>query len=158
MCFKRILCRLLFTNTYRKATRQPITLLLQKAMALRSVEPFHTFMERSGDVIKFAESWRKQETPDELGSLVRSIYHLSKISGFQDVIESISNKEMDPSSKKSLLNGARKVARYFEVARFLCNLSKSILRSEDYVPYSSSRLRMPSKRRLQRYVLQLFHR
>ncbi|PON20112.1 hypothetical protein TGAM01_v211007 [Trichoderma gamsii] len=124
MCFKRILCRLRFTNSYIKASRQPITLLLQKAMALRSVKPFFNFMERSRDVIKFVESWRKQETPDELGSLVRSIQHLSKISGFQDVIESISNHEMDPSSKKSLLNGVRKVARYFEAARFLCNLSK----------------------------------
>ncbi|PON20204.1 hypothetical protein TGAM01_v210925 [Trichoderma gamsii] len=124
MCSKRILCRLRFTNTYRKATRQPITLLLQKAMALRSVEPFHTFMERSRDVIKFAESWKKQETPDKLGSLVRSIHHLSKTSGFQDVIETISNKEMDPCSRKYLLNGVRKVARYFEAARFLCNLSK----------------------------------
>lgn len=126
MCFKRILCRLRLIPNNRKANRQPITLLLQKAMASHShaIKTFHTFTERACSVIKLTDSWKKHEMPHELGALVRSIHHLSTINGLQDVVESTSNNEMDPSSKKSLLNGIRKVARYFEVARFLCNIAK----------------------------------
>lgn len=67
----------------------------------------------------------RHQTPDELGDLVEGIHHLQQTAPrFYDLLDLISNHDMVPSSRSSLLNIIRKVSRYWGAARQLYRTAK----------------------------------
>ena len=77
-------------------------------------------------VIHLMESWIKHQVQARLVELVEGMFHLSQINGLRDLVDAIPNKEMDPSSRTSLLNIVHKVARYWEAGRCLFRMAKKI--------------------------------
>ncbi|TGO06968.1 hypothetical protein BTUL_0369g00010 [Botrytis tulipae] len=131
MCSARILCRLRLAANSRKISKQPFTAVLKEAvLSLGYLE--HTesstvasrFVEKAREVMRLIDSWTKYQTLTRLGELVEGVYHLRQVGDLQAVLNTISNRVMDPHSTKSLLNIVRKVARYREAARFLYRTAK----------------------------------
>jgi hypothetical protein len=76
-------------------------------------------------VIQLVDRWLKHQTLDELGNIVEGIHHLQqRAPRFYDLLDSISNNDMDPSSRSSLLNIIRKVSRHWEATRKLYRTAK----------------------------------
>lgn len=120
------------------------------------------FAAKSRELIKLVDLWTNYQTQTRLEDLVEGIYQLQKTEVAQLVLNGISNKEMDPSRRTSLLNTIKKVARYRQAARFLyrmvakeknvnrlkavaVNLPKEVFErsvpsSDDYSPRLSSAL------------------
>ncbi|KAJ5902883.1 hypothetical protein N7495_003411 [Penicillium taxi] len=137
MCSARVLCRL---RLDRKATKMSIQNLLKAAMfSIRQISPqklqgkelsvtSSLFISEANKVIKLVDQWLHHKTLDELGQLVRGIYHLQQTAPrFHDLIDLISNNDMDPSSRSSLLNIIRKVSRYWGTARRLYRTAKKYI-------------------------------
>ncbi|KAE9373333.1 hypothetical protein N431DRAFT_504021 [Stipitochalara longipes BDJ] len=136
MCSVRILCRLRFISNSRNNARQPIKKLLQEAVnSLREKETFQdtrllllsrSFVERTKEVIKLVDAWAKHRTPSRLKELVEGFDRLWRVGELQDLLSTIPNRSMDPSSRRTLLNITSKVARYREAARFLYRTARKI--------------------------------
>ncbi|KAJ4286506.1 hypothetical protein N0V90_013206 [Kalmusia sp. IMI 367209] len=88
--------------------------------------PVRLFTERAKDVIRLADSWAKHRKPAELEDLMEGIYRLNQIENIQALLDSIPNRDMCPSSRKSLVNIVSKVSRYREAARFLYRTARII--------------------------------
>ncbi|TGO44494.1 hypothetical protein BCON_0509g00010 [Botryotinia convoluta] len=131
MCSARILCRLRLAANSRKSSKQPFKTVLKEAvLSLGYLE--HTglstvasrFVEKARKVMRLIDLWTKYQTLTRLGELVEGVYHLRQVGDLQAVLNIISNRVMDPSSRKNLLNIIKKVARYREAARFLYRTAK----------------------------------
>jgi hypothetical protein len=83
-----------------------------------------SFTLRAKEVEKLLDSWSQYQVDRRLVEVVEGIYQLQQIKGLPDLIRTIPNKDMDPSSRTSLLNIISKVSRYWEAARFLYRLAK----------------------------------
>ncbi|KAH7108764.1 hypothetical protein B0J11DRAFT_602156 [Dendryphion nanum] len=129
MCSLRILCRLRFVPNKRGKQRQPIKEVLQEAinslgqLGSGKLGKHHQvamiFVERARAVIKLINAWTNYQKIDRLKDLIQGISRLSQLKGVQALFDIIPNREMCPSTRKSLLNIIGKVARYEEAARFL---------------------------------------
>jgi hypothetical protein len=89
------------------------------------------FSSMARDAVEAADGWEKQQTTVELTKAVNALQELRNLEGLGDLLNAMNNREMDPTSRKSLINVIRKVARYGEIARYLYRASKKhvILRS-----------------------------
>lgn len=132
MCSSRILSRLRFIAKKGSTPKQPLRLVLGEAIrvlkqanpqALHNV-PVALFTERAKDVVRLADSWVKHQTLAELENLVDGVFRLKQIGGLQVLLDSIPNRAMCPSSRRSLVNIIGKVSRYREAARFLCRTAR----------------------------------
>lgn len=134
MCSPRVLCRL---RLERKATKRPVQDLLKDAIfGIRRIDSqkLHgrdlsvtssSFISEANKVIQLVDRWMRHQTLDELGDLVEGIHHLQKTAPrFYGLLDLISNHDMDPSSRSSLLNIIRKVSRYWGAARRLYRMAK----------------------------------
>jgi len=134
MCSSRILCRL---RLERKATKRPIQHLLKEAIfSVRRIQSqklhskdlslsLTSFISEANKVLHLVNQFLKHQNLDELSDLVEGIYLLQQTAPrFQELLSLISNNEMDPSSRSSLLNIIRKVSRYREAARKLYRMAK----------------------------------
>lgn len=134
MCSSRVLCRL---RLERKASKRPIQDLLKEAIfSIRRIktQKLHSedlsftstlFISEANKVIQLVVRWLKHQTLDELGDLVEGIHHLQQTAPrFHELLNIISNNDMDPSSRSSFLNIIRKVSRYWEAARKLYRTAK----------------------------------
>lgn len=134
MCSPRVLCRL---RLERKATRRPIHHLLKEAIfSIKRIHPqklqdrqLHfvssSFMSEANKVIQLVERWLKHQTLQELGVMVEGINHLQQtVPRSHHLLALISNNDMDPSSRSSLLNIIRKISRYWDAARHLYRTAK----------------------------------
>ncbi|KAJ5913613.1 hypothetical protein N7504_002496 [Penicillium tannophilum] len=137
MCSPRVLCRL---GLERKATRRPIHHLLKDAIySIRQIHPqklrdrqLHSvsssFIAEANKVIQLVDRWSKHQTLDELCVIVEGINHLQQTAPqFHHLLALISNIDMVPSSRSSLLNIIRKVSRYWDAARHLYRTAKKFL-------------------------------
>lgn len=121
MCSKRILCRLRLSG--RRTLNQSLKYLLLNVSRSLSTGPSQ-IIETIKDLIKLLDSWMKHQTLGRLKDVVQGVYKLSQTAGVSEALESICNREMDPSSRKSLLNMIKKVARYRSSAKLLCRTAK----------------------------------
>ncbi|KAJ4986606.1 hypothetical protein SVAN01_07915 [Stagonosporopsis vannaccii] len=132
MCSCRILGRLRLAGKKRSTTKQPFKEVLGRAIdALKLIDQqalerlsIKSFLERAKDVIKLVDSWMKHQKPAELENIVEGIYRLKKVAAFRTLLDSIPNREMDPSSRQNLANIVNKVSRYWESARYLYRTSR----------------------------------
>ena len=106
----------------KEATRQTLKQLLQDAM--RALPSFSPFLERSRKLLSKINLWLQHRTLPRLQDMVESVQHLSRLDHLSGILESIPNRQMDPHSRKSLLNMIRKLARYRDAARYLCRTAK----------------------------------
>lgn len=128
MCSSRILCRL---RLIRKKSKQPFKILLQDAQyALRTVQNealkhlATVFGEKVREVIHLVDMWSNHQTQDRLVDLILGVYRLSRLDGLRDLLDAISNKDMDPASRRSLLKIVNKISRYRETARVFLSMAK----------------------------------
>ncbi|KAF5855718.1 hypothetical protein ETB97_008573 [Aspergillus alliaceus] len=130
MCSPRILSRLRLVISARKTAKRPFKGTLQEALlAVKFVrqnlnnrtllETADSFTMRARKVERLLGSWPQYQVDTRLVEVVESIHRLQQIGGLADLIRTILNKDMSPTSRKSLLSIVSKVARYWEVARFL---------------------------------------
>ncbi|KAL5116060.1 hypothetical protein ACEQ8H_006072 [Pleosporales sp. CAS-2024a] len=82
------------------------------------------FIEKAKDVIKSADAWVKHQTSLQLEELVASVHHVKQAVDTETILRDFTSKDMDPSTRRSMVNIINKVARYCEVARFLYRMSK----------------------------------
>ncbi|KAK6206430.1 hypothetical protein LQW54_007723 [Pestalotiopsis sp. IQ-011] len=75
-------------------------------------------------VIKLADTWTKYQTEGALKSLVVGIYDLRQVEQLPALLDAIPNIEMVSTSRKSVLNIVRKVARYREAVRIVCRSAR----------------------------------
>lgn len=83
-------------------------------------------MERAKEVIKLVDAWVKHHASARLVELVEGVYHLWRVGELQDLLSTIPNRMIDPTSRKNLLNIINKVSRYREAAKFLYRTAKKI--------------------------------
>ena len=134
MCSPRVMCRLRLKG---RASKKPIQDLLRDAIfSIGRIEAqrLHEkdlsltstlFISEADKVIQLVARWLKDPTLHELGDLVEGIYHLQQTAPrFNELLTIISNNDMVPSSRSSLLNIIRKVSRYWEAARKLYRTAK----------------------------------
>ncbi|CAO2651288.1 Nn.00g095850.m01.CDS01 [Neocucurbitaria sp. VM-36] len=134
MCRLRILCRLRFVPNNRNTPRQSMKSVLEEAISSLAQVPVEDlgdqissaqpFVERAKDVIKLADAWEKHQTPARLKDLIEGVSRLKQTGKLQDLLGSIPNRVMDPSSRQNLTNIVSKVSRYREAAHFLCRMAK----------------------------------
>ncbi|KAJ0426740.1 hypothetical protein BJY00DRAFT_320396 [Aspergillus carlsbadensis] len=135
MCSSRILSRLRLVCPSRKAMKRPLKGTLREALLAVKIarqkrnsgilfEAAGSFTLRAKELEKLLDSWSQYQVDRRLVKVVEGIYQLQQIKGLPDLIYTIPNKDMDPSSRKSLLNIISKVSRYWEAARFLYRLAK----------------------------------
>lgn len=133
MCSARILHRLRLVQSDRNP-KQTI-----KAALNQVIRSFQQFKAKESNeykiaiglsivkiraVIKLVDAWTKYQTEGALKSLVVGIYDLQQIEQFPALLDAIPNIEMVPTSRKSVLNIVRKIARYREAARVLCRAAR----------------------------------
>ncbi|KAK9433830.1 hypothetical protein V1505DRAFT_362265 [Lipomyces doorenjongii] len=74
--------------------------------------------------MKLIASWSKHQMPARLGDLVDGVYRLWQVGDLRALLDTIPNRDMDPTLRQSLLNIISKVARYRETARVLYGTAK----------------------------------
>lgn len=127
----RILCRLRLSPNNKRASRESLRDVLQRAvLAVRRRREKHpaqlvtAFIEKATEVIQLVEGWIKYQVPAELCRLVTGVYHLSQLQGLALLIHRIPNTDMEPSARSNVLNIVKKVARYREAALFLSHAAR----------------------------------
>ncbi|PYH67034.1 nucleic acid/nucleotide deaminase domain-containing protein [Aspergillus vadensis CBS 113365] len=116
MCSSRILSRLRLAVSARNKTKRPFKDTLREARLAVKIVGKDIKTGRSRDVEKLLDSWFQYQVDTRLVG--------AQIMGLADLICIIPNKDMSPSLRQSLLNIINKVARYWEVARFLYRTAK----------------------------------
>src|SRR5690348_9096209 len=119
MCSQRILSRLRFVANNRGALKQPLKQILQNTISSirylcqkESNKHFilsTTFVERAKQVIKLSDAWAKHQTTGRLEKLVEAIHYLKRTGNIQTLLDTIPNRDMDPSSRQTLYNMVSKV-------------------------------------------------
>ncbi|KAK6956329.1 hypothetical protein Daesc_001605 [Daldinia eschscholtzii] len=148
MCSDRILYRLGLIQSRGKYSRRSIKEGLQLALgyfrrsATYKKATLDSFIDRAKEVVRLVDSWSKHQRQPELEELVEGIRHLRQVESVYDLINTIPNREMDPSSRAHLIRMISKVARYREAARFLYRMAKKtpLVRKMHLVP-----VQLPSK-------------
>jgi hypothetical protein len=134
MCAKRILLRMRLLRKKRGLPKQNIQQMLRSAIGAlnrpgpRSSDQQYSlselFVEKAKLVIKLADAWEKHQTTVQLIALVDSVYHFRRTVDTEALLAAMTARDMDPSSRKSLVNTINKVARYREIARYLYRMSR----------------------------------
>jgi hypothetical protein len=136
MCTKRILLRLRLSqskrnrNTQKQTIQQAVRSVIECLVKLRIKNSDHRyklsslFIEQATIVIRSADDCVKHQTTLQLEKLVDSVYHLKRVVDTEALLDGISTRDMDPSSRKSPVNIINKTARYREIARYLYRTSK----------------------------------
>ncbi|KAL4877426.1 hypothetical protein BJY04DRAFT_222175 [Aspergillus karnatakaensis] len=136
MCSPRILDRMRLLSSGKKAAKRPFKDTLPDAvMAVRSitqqklgqaglVDAAGQFAMRTKEVEKLITSWSQYQVDTQLLKIVEGVYRLQQIEKLPSLIRMIPNRDMEPSSRESLLNIISKVSRYYESARFLYRTAK----------------------------------
>jgi hypothetical protein len=134
MCTKRILLRLRLARSKRGAQNRSIQQGLRSAvqclseLRMATSDPRYrllsSFIQEAKLVIKLADDWVNHQTLVRLTELVDSIYRLRLAVDPEALFGGLTSRDMDPSSRKSLINIINKVARYREIGRYLYRLSK----------------------------------
>lgn len=128
MCSARILCRLRLKANSRLKPKRPVKDLLQDAIIALQADVakkkiptniFKIFEKGARSVSRLIDNWSRYQVSETLGEVIEGMYQLSKIENLSGLLDNIPNTSMDPSSRKNLLNIIRKVARYWQAARFL---------------------------------------
>ncbi|CAI6275811.1 unnamed protein product [Periconia digitata] len=129
MCTKRILLRLRLAHKKRGLPKQTIQQVLRSTIqCLGNLDskrlgqlhkPSIMFIQKAKIIIKLADNWVKHQTPVRLRELIDSIYLLKQAVNVEALLGVMSTRNMDPSSRKSMINTIRKVARYREISRYL---------------------------------------
>ncbi|OTB15437.1 hypothetical protein K445DRAFT_61225, partial [Daldinia sp. EC12] len=148
MCSNRILYRLGLIRSHGKDPRRSIKECLQLALGyFRRIATYKkatldSFIDRAKEVVKLVDSWSKHQRQPELEELVEGIHHIRQVENVYDLINTIPNREMDPSSRAHLIRIISKVARYREAARSLYRTAKQtpLVRKMHLVP-----IRLPPK-------------
>ncbi|XXH02263.1 hypothetical protein Hte_008632 [Hypoxylon texense] len=83
-----------------------------------------SFIQKARDVIGLVDSWSKHHTDLELEKLVDGIYRLQGVGSLDALFNTIDDRDMHMSSRKSLLGMINKVARYRESARIIYRMAK----------------------------------
>jgi hypothetical protein len=135
MCTKRILLRLRLSHSKRGEPKQTfqeklrITIDFVKKWAMetsnRHSQLSKLFVEKARLIIKAADAWTKHQTVARLEELVDSVYRLKRTVDIEALLHGTTSREIDPSNRRSLINIVNKIARYREIARYLCRLSKN---------------------------------
>ncbi|KAH8723033.1 hypothetical protein GQ44DRAFT_657616 [Phaeosphaeriaceae sp. PMI808] len=131
MCSQRILRRLRFAKNRPPNIRQPIQDVLRVAIeAFKQLGQGNnskysvSFVNKAKDVIKAADAWMKYQTIFRIRDLVDELNMLNGIGDLRTMFSKIPNRLMAPSTRENLANIASKVARYREIARSLCRMTK----------------------------------
>jgi hypothetical protein len=134
MCTKRILLRLRLSQSKRSTPKQTVQQALRSAteclVGLGAKNSDHrskllsSFIEEARLVIRSADDWVNHQTTLQLEKLVDSVYHLKRVVDTEALLGGISSRDMNPNSRKSLVNIINKTARYREIARYLYRTSK----------------------------------
>lgn len=139
MCSSRVLSRLRLEQkgTKRQGTKMSIQNVLKEAIfGIRQIKTQKLcsqdlsltstlFISEANKVIQLVVRWLNHRMMDELGDLVEGIHHLQQTAPrFHELLDLISNNDMDPSSRSSFLNIIKKVSRYREAARKLYRTAK----------------------------------
>lgn len=134
MCSARILYRLRLVRPDRGKTKQTIKAALNEVirsfqrLRARESNGYQNAIDLSivkmRAVIKLADTWTKYQTEGALKSLVVGIYDLRQVEQLPAFLNTIPNIEMGPTSRKSVLNIVRKIARYREAVRILCRAAR----------------------------------
>lgn len=124
MCAKRIRDRLHFHMG--KLAEQPLkTTLIQISRSLSISN--RSFAAKLKPLIQEIDSWTRQQTPLRLRVVVDCVHQLSELQDLREMLDSIPNRQMDPSLRNSFWNTIRKVARYRQAAKFLCRSARQFV-------------------------------
>ncbi|KAM4056514.1 nucleic acid/nucleotide deaminase superfamily protein [Hirsutella rhossiliensis] len=123
MCSGRILSRMRLVKHKRGQPRQTINALLQETVNLLGAQ-FPDFRRSAQTVIKLLNLWTKHQTEQRLCNVVDAVLQLSCTNDLPRLLGSIPNRRMGPSERTNLLKMVKRVGRYREAARFLCQLAK----------------------------------
>ncbi|KAH3908695.1 hypothetical protein HBI56_074220 [Parastagonospora nodorum] len=168
MCAKRILLRLRLLKNGRNSQKQSFQLKLRSAIYclnkdgstgsnLQRYKPLSDFVEMARLITKSADAWVNHQTTMKLNELVDSVYNLKQTINIEALSTAMTARNMDPGSRRSLINTINKVARYREIARSLYRMSRknTLLRHLELIPVNlpiaafsrpSEALAMPSLR------------
>lgn len=86
--------------------------------------PVPAFSDRARSLIASLDAWEGHQTIERLKTVVEQVYHMSQCDGLHELVGSVPDRSLDPSSKKSLLNIISKVSRYREAARILYRMAR----------------------------------
>ncbi|OJD18822.1 hypothetical protein AJ78_01154 [Emergomyces pasteurianus Ep9510] len=136
MCAPRILSRLRLARSGRKPIKRPFQETLragvfavknisrQKLQERKLLKTAEQFIKSAKEVEKLIDSWSRYRVINRLLEIVEGLRRLQEIERLPDLINTIPNLDMDPTSRQSLLNIVGKVSRYWEAARFLYRTAK----------------------------------
>lgn len=80
-----------------------------------------SFLQKAQMLMAKIDAWLDhQESAWLLKDMVEGIYRLSRLGHLRKTVDLITNGDMQPSARESLVNMLRKVARYREASRYLC--------------------------------------
>lgn len=128
MCSIRILQRLRLARAPRDPeNKNPIDEILghtmncarDQAISNSMKSKLSSFLKAGNEVVKSVNAWRKYKSVERLETIVEKVYQLHRLGAIEELLRGISNKVMDPSSKRGLVNMVAKVARYRQAARLL---------------------------------------
>ncbi|KAK6825772.1 hypothetical protein PG987_013266 [Apiospora arundinis] len=135
MCSSRILYRL---RLKMRPSKPPIKKVLQDVLSSLpkgASSNFSAFTKTVKDIVKLIDAYTKHQTQHELEAVVEGFHRLQQLKDAGRVINAIPNRSMNPTTRKSLLDIIKKVARYRECARYLRRLAtkNSLLRQMEVV-------------------------
>lgn len=124
MCYSRILARLCLNakKNFKETLVEVINCVNRQIRNPNTENSLPLFATKARELVKLVDLWTNYQTPSRLENVVEGVYQLQKTETVQLVLDGMSNKEMDPSRRGSLLNIIKKVARYRQAARFLYRL------------------------------------
>lgn len=134
MCTSRILNRLGLIpgrKRSRKSVKDSLSEAIDYTRRLDNGKNPHTrtvvmsFVTAAKELIKLINFWCNHQTTARLANLVEGIHRLYQQQTIHETLRQISNKDMDPSTRRSLENMISKVARYRQAARFLFRTAKN---------------------------------
>lgn len=150
MCQQRILCRmrLVASSNTRKKPKPPFRNTLQRAVdslqrqqatqdskergsgtghaMIRAAVDTAQVIQRVRDVMRLVDAWVQHQVPRRLRELIASVCRLHDLADFGQAINALPNCDMEPSTRKNLLNITQKIAQYRQVARFLCRTATAV--------------------------------
>jgi hypothetical protein len=129
MCSSRILARLSLGPRAKLKAKKDFKKGIVEAIDFvnrqrndRNQSTLSLFTTKARELVKLVDLWIKHQTQTPLEDLVEGVYQLQKTETVQRVLDGMSNRDMDPLRRASLVNVVKKVARYRQAARFLYRL------------------------------------
>lgn len=134
MCTKRILLRLGLARKKRGPPKRVIQETLRYTinclirLGKDRLGQHHAssmaFVEQAKIAVKLADNWVNHQTTVQLSELMHSIYVLNNSVNIETLLGIMTSREMDPTSRTSLINITNKIARYYKISRYLYRRSK----------------------------------